>query len=206
LAVAALLIVIDAALSLMLGLHLHRQIAVVTVRLVVQLLLIGYVLRSVFALGSPAVTLLIVLLMAMVASREMGARPERRLARFGNYAIAGAVVTAATGVTAALALTTAIQPHPWWNPHYAIPLAGINAGPAVHPSKRNGCAHVPAGTSRRVGSGARTDRTFPMTDTSLPQRDIDLTKAKQPPEAAGVPNVFWPAPFEHRDLERCAFP
>jgi putative ABC transport system permease protein len=132
LAVAALLIVIDAALSLMLGLHLHRQIAVATVRLVVQLLLIGYVLRAVFALGSPAVTLLIVLLMALVASREVGARSERRLARFGNYAIAGAVVTGATGVTAALALTTAIQPHPWWNPHYAIPLAGIILGSVLN--------------------------------------------------------------------------
>ena len=130
--VASTLIVVDGALSLMLGLQLHRQIAIATIRLVVQLLLVGYVLRAVFALGSPAVTLLIVLLMALVASREVGARPEWRLARFGNYAIAGAVVAAATGVTAALALTTAIQPHPWWNPHYAIPLAGIVLGSVLN--------------------------------------------------------------------------
>lgn len=125
LAVAALLIVVDGLLSLALRLQLHRQIAVATLRMIVQLLLVGYVLRVVFALGSPVVTLLIVVLMASIAAREVGARPERRLEHFGNYAIAAAVVTAATGVTAALALTTAIQPHPWWNPHYAIPLAGI---------------------------------------------------------------------------------
>jgi putative ABC transport system permease protein len=132
LAVAALLIVVDGALSLMLGLQFHRQIAVATIRLVVQLLLVGYVLRAVFALGSPSITLLIILLMVLVASREIGARPERRIARFGNYAIAGAVATAATGLTAALALTTAIRPHPWWDPHYAIPLAGIILGSVLN--------------------------------------------------------------------------
>jgi putative ABC transport system permease protein len=132
LAVAALLILVDGALSVMLCLQLHRQILIATIRLVMQLLLVGYVLRAVFTLGSPAITLLIVLLMALIASREMGARPERRLDRFGNYAIAGAIVTATTGVTAALALITAIQPHPWWDPRYAIPLAGIILGSVLN--------------------------------------------------------------------------
>jgi putative ABC transport system permease protein len=132
LAVAGLLILLDGALSVVLGLNLHRQIAIATFRLVVQLFLVGYVLRAVFALGSPAVTLLIVMLMTLVASREVGARPERRLNSFGNYAIAAAVVSASTGVTAALALTTAIKPHPWWNPHYAIPLAGIILGSVLN--------------------------------------------------------------------------
>jgi putative ABC transport system permease protein len=132
LAVAALLILVDGGLSLMLGLQLHRQILIATIRLVVQLLLVGYVLRAVFTLGSPGITLLIVLLMALMASREIGARPERRLGRLGNYAIAGAIVTATTGVTAALALTTAIQPHPWWDPRYAIPLVGIILGSVLN--------------------------------------------------------------------------
>jgi putative ABC transport system permease protein len=132
LALAGLLILVDGALSLALGLQLHRQIAVAAVRLVVQLLLVGYVLRFVFAIGSPALTLLIVLLMTAVAAREVGARTERRLTRFGNYIVAGAVVSAATAVTVALALTTAIQPHPWWNPHYAIPLAGIILGSVLN--------------------------------------------------------------------------
>jgi putative ABC transport system permease protein len=37
-------------------------------------------------------------------------------------------VALATALTAILALTTAIRPHPWFDPHYAIPLAGIILG------------------------------------------------------------------------------
>jgi putative ABC transport system permease protein len=160
LAVAALLILVDGALSVILGLRLHRQIAVASVRLVVQLLLVGYVLRAVFSLGSPVVTLLIVLLMTVVAAREVGARTERRLARFGNYAIAASVVTVATGVTAALALTTAIQPHPWWNPRYAIPLVGIilgsvlNAGSLSLDSMLEGASHDRTSIEAQLALGA----------------------------------------------------
>jgi putative ABC transport system permease protein len=132
LALAGLLILVDGALSLALGLQLHRQVAVAAVRLVVQLLLVGYVLRFVFAAANPVLTLLIVVLMTAVAAREVAARTERRIARFGNYVIAGAVVSAATCVTVALALTTAIRPLPWWNPHYAIPLAGIILGSVLN--------------------------------------------------------------------------
>ncbi|MDE8347207.1 MAG: ABC transporter permease, partial [Acidocella sp.] len=87
---------------------------------------------AVFALRSPGVTLLIVVLMGLIAAREMAARRPRQFARFGNYAIAGAVVGAATSITVGLALLTAIQPHPWWNPHYAIPLAGIILGSVLN--------------------------------------------------------------------------
>jgi putative ABC transport system permease protein len=132
LAVAALLILVDGALSLVLRLGLHRQILVAALRLVVQLLLIGYVLRVVFALGSPAVTLLIVVLMTLVAAREVAARSDRKFAGRGNFTIASIAVTAATGITVLLALATAIRPHPWWNPHYAIPLAGIVLGSVLN--------------------------------------------------------------------------
>ena len=51
---AALLIVLDAALSLALRLGLHRQILVAAVRMVVQLTIVGLVLRQVFATASAA--------------------------------------------------------------------------------------------------------------------------------------------------------
>jgi putative ABC transport system permease protein len=132
LAFAALLVLADGALSLALGLGLHRQLGLAAARLVVQLVLVGYVLRAVFALGSAALTLLIILLMALAAAREVAARPERQFTRFGNYAIAAGVVAAATAVTAGLALATAIRPHPWWRPHEAIPLAGIILGSVLN--------------------------------------------------------------------------
>jgi len=132
LALAALLLVADGVLSIILGLGLHKRLAVAGARMVVQLLLVGYVLRLVFASGHPAITLLLIMVMALVATREIGARPRARLARFGNYAIAGTAVAVSTGLTAVLALTTAIRPQPWWDPHYAIPLAGIILGSVLN--------------------------------------------------------------------------
>jgi len=127
-AIAAVLIAFDGALSIYLGLGLHRQLAWAAGRMVVQLVLIGYVLSYVFALASPAVTLLVVLAMAAMAGREVAARPEQTLVRFGNYAVGATSVVLATAITATLALTTAIRPQPWYDARYAIPLAGIILG------------------------------------------------------------------------------
>lgn len=131
-ALAALLLVTDGILSLLLGLGLHRQMLIAGVRMVVQLVLVGHVLRLVFAISNPAVTLLVVVIMALIATREIAARPKARLARYGNYAIAGAAVGVSTGLTALLALSTAIRPSPWWDPHYSIPLAGIILGSVLN--------------------------------------------------------------------------
>ena len=127
-AIAAVLIVIDGVLSVILRLGLHWQIVLATTRLVVQLVLVGFILRFVFALASPLATLAVVLVMVALAGREVAARPEQRLGRFGNFAVGGGAVLIATFLTATLALTTAIRPHPWYDAHYAIPLAGIVLG------------------------------------------------------------------------------
>ena len=128
LAIAAILVVLDGVLSLALGLGLHRQLAIAATRMVLQLLLIGLVLRSVFALASPPMTLLVVLVMVAIAGREVATRPRQRLARFGSYIVGGAAVALATFVTSILALTTALRPSPWYDARYAIPLAGIVLG------------------------------------------------------------------------------
>jgi putative ABC transport system permease protein len=128
LAIAAVLVVLDGAISVALGLGLHRQLAVAALRMVLQLVLIGLVLRTVFALAAPAVTLLVVLAMMGVAAREVAVRPEQRLGRFGNYTIGFSAVAVATILTSVLALTTALRPSPWYDARYAIPLAGIILG------------------------------------------------------------------------------
>jgi putative ABC transport system permease protein len=126
--IAASLIILDAALSIWLKLRLHRQIAIAAARMVVQLVAIGYVLRFIFALNNPAITLLLILVMVLVAAREVAARPERRFKDYSSFAIGFISVGFATFITAILALTTAIRPQPWFDPHYAIPLAGIILG------------------------------------------------------------------------------
>jgi putative ABC transport system permease protein len=127
-AISAMLIVLDGVLSLALRLNLHRQLAIAAVRMVVQLVLVGFILRFVFALSSPLVTLAVVVVMVAIAGREVAARPEQRLGRIGNYAIGASAVALATFLAAVLALTTAIRPQPWYDARYAIPLAGIILG------------------------------------------------------------------------------
>jgi putative ABC transport system permease protein len=128
LAIAAVLIGLDGVVSLAFRLDLHRQLAVAAVRMVLQLLLIGYILARVFALAAPPVTLLVVCVMLAIAAREVAVRPRQRLVRLGNFVVGASAVAFATGLTSILALTTALRPEPWYDARYAIPLAGIVLG------------------------------------------------------------------------------
>jgi putative ABC transport system permease protein len=132
LTIAASLVVLDAGLSLWLNLGLHKRIAIAATRMVAQLIAIGFVLRFVFALDNPAATLGILVIMLLVAGREVAARPERKLKGSGNYFIGATSVAVATTLTAVLALTTAIRPEPWYDPRYALPLTGIILGTVLN--------------------------------------------------------------------------
>ena len=75
LAFAAVLLVVNAGFSIRLGLGLERQMLIAAARMTVQLLLIGVVLKFLFALALLWVTVLAMLVMAAVAgSRSAPAR------------------------------------------------------------------------------------------------------------------------------------
>lgn len=128
LVIASTLLLVDGALSIGLRLSLHRQLIWSAVRMVVQLIVVGVILRAVFRVSSPPVTLAVVVVMVLSAGREVAARPEQKLARLGNIAVGASAVAFATVITVILALTTAIRPTPWFDPRFAIPLAGIVLG------------------------------------------------------------------------------
>jgi putative ABC transport system permease protein len=155
LAVAALLLVADGLLSVALGLGVHRRLMIAGARMVVQLVLVGFILRLVFSLASPALTLVLVVVMALIATREIAARPKAKLSRWGNTAIAASAVAVSTALTAILALTTAIRPHPWWDPHYAIPLTGIILGSVLNSASLALDAVLRAAQQQRAAIEAR---------------------------------------------------
>ncbi|WP_043692673.1 iron export ABC transporter permease subunit FetB [Luteibacter sp. 9133] len=126
-ALASLLLVADAALSIALRLRFHRALIVASVRMAVQLVAVGYLLRYVFAEHSPWLTAVLVLAMSLVAVREVAVRPVRRL-RGGNVVVALPHVLGVVLITTCFALLTAIRPQPWYDPRYAIPLVGILLG------------------------------------------------------------------------------
>lgn len=132
LAVASLLVLLDAGLSVVLRIGIHRQILWAALRMVVQLIAVGYLLRFIFALNSPWATLGILIVMAMVAAREIAGRPKQRFKGINGYALTTVTVFLATFVTGGLALSTAIRPQPWFDPRYAIPLVGIILGSVLN--------------------------------------------------------------------------
>jgi putative ABC transport system permease protein len=124
----ALLVVMDGALSLVLRLRLERQLAVATVRMVVQLVLVGYVLTFLFAAVSLLWTAVAALIMILFASREIVARQKRRLPGIWSYGLGSGCTLLAAGIVTVLALLTELRPDPWYHPRYALPLLGMILG------------------------------------------------------------------------------
>ncbi len=128
LALAALLVVLNGGLSIALQLGLARQLAIATLRMVVQLLLVGLVLQALFSWVSLLWTSLAALAMLLFAGREIMARQERRLKGLWAYGLGtGCMVVAATLVTL-FALVVQVNADPWYHPRFALPLLGMVLG------------------------------------------------------------------------------
>ncbi len=128
LALASSLIVLNGLLSLGFGLGLERSLAIATVRMIVQLALVGIVLTTLFALVSPLWTGLAALAMVLFAGREILARQERRLKGFWAYGLGTGCMLIAASLVTIFALTTQISPEPWYHPRWALPLLGMILG------------------------------------------------------------------------------
>lgn len=128
LGLAAGLVLLLAALSLRLGLAVERPLLVSTLRMVVQLVLIGYVLKALFAVGHPAWVALLAAVMLLVAGRETAARQRRRLKGAWGYGVGTGAIFVSAFAVALLALSVMLAPEPWYRPRYAIPLLGLMLG------------------------------------------------------------------------------
>ena len=131
-AIAASLVAFDAALSVALRLRLHRQLLISAARMVVQLIAVGFLLRLVFAMHHPVATLALVVVMALIAAREIAARSEHKLTKGWGLMLSTGSVLIATVVTVVLALATAIRPQPWYDARYAVTLTGIILGSVLN--------------------------------------------------------------------------
>jgi putative ABC transport system permease protein len=128
---AAVLVLLDAILSLLLQLGVARALLVGAIRAVVQLLLVGLVLRTVFALASPVPVGLIVLAMLLAASYEIVSRQERRFAGSWGFGLGAGTAMLATLFVIGFALAT-LRPAPWFSPPVVIPLVGIVLGSVMN--------------------------------------------------------------------------
>lgn len=128
LATASVFVLINAALSVLLGLKVHRSLVFPAIRMVVQLSLVGLVLTALFSVVSPLWTGLAALVMVLFAGHEAAQRQERRLSGWWSYGLGTGCMMMASVVVTVFALLTALQPTPWYDPRYAIPLLGMILG------------------------------------------------------------------------------
>jgi putative ABC transport system permease protein len=126
LALAALLIVINSALSIALNLGLERKLLIASVRTVVQLLLIGYVLGWVFAFNRWYVVLPLMALMTVIAGFAASDRGRRTYA--GQRVDSIMSIWGSSWLIGAFGLFAVIRIHPWYEPQYAIPILGMILG------------------------------------------------------------------------------
>ena len=100
LGLAAILIILNAVLFMWLRLKLERQLVIATLRMLVQLSLLGLVLKVLFEHASPIFTGLAALVMILFAGYEVLSRQQRRLAGWWGYGVGTAsILFAGTVVT-----------------------------------------------------------------------------------------------------------
>ncbi|NIP73267.1 MAG: iron export ABC transporter permease subunit FetB [Gammaproteobacteria bacterium] len=128
LSLAAVLVAGLAGLSLYMRLGLHGRIVVAALRTTVQLLLIGLVLKAIFAYVHLGWITLIALAMLGVAGREVMARQRYRFAGWWGFGLGTLAMFVSSFAVTVLALTVIVRVDPWYTPQYAIPLLGMLLG------------------------------------------------------------------------------
>jgi len=128
LAAASIFVLVNAGLSVMFGLNIHRSLLVAAIRMVVQLTLVGLVLTTLFSVVSPLWTGIAALGMVLFAGHEAAQRQNRRLSGWWSYGLGTGCMMMSSVLVTVFALMAAVRPNPWYDPRYAIPLLGMILG------------------------------------------------------------------------------
>ena len=124
---AALLILINAVISIALQLKLERTLAIASLRTVVQLMLVGLVLEWVFRFDRWYVVLGLGTVMTLIAGYTAASRNKHRFDGIWWNCIVS--VWASAWLVTAFALFAVFQgTEKWYQPQYAIPLLGMVLG------------------------------------------------------------------------------
>jgi putative ABC transport system permease protein len=111
-------------------LGLEWNLAVATFRTVVQLLAVGYILEFVFALNTPWAVIGIIGIMATIAALVARNRISKKVPLL--LPVVGGSILIGTALTLSYITLLVLQPDPWFQPQYLVPLAGIILGNAMN--------------------------------------------------------------------------
>ncbi|MDX1697185.1 MAG: iron export ABC transporter permease subunit FetB [Thiohalobacterales bacterium] len=128
LAIAALLVLLLAFLSLRMRIGLGSQLLIGATRTAVQLTLIGLVLKVLFEHAALGWVSIMAFVMLLAAGREVMVRQERRFRGWWGYAIGTISMFLSSFAVTIFALVVILGDTPWYTPQYAIPLLGMLLG------------------------------------------------------------------------------
>lgn len=129
LVVAASLLLINILLSIILRLGMAKSILLAAVQMVVQLSLLGLVLHWVFSVRNPLIVIAMAGVMALFASIAAVRRTSRRFP--GIYWHSLIVILASSFLVTGFTILEVVEPDPWFEPQYFIPLHGMLLGNAL---------------------------------------------------------------------------
>ncbi|MCB1905607.1 MAG: ABC transporter permease, partial [Gammaproteobacteria bacterium] len=128
LSVAALLVLGLAVISWRMRLGVERRLLVAASRSVIQLTLLGLVLKTLFEQTSFLLIGGLALFMLGMAGYEVMARQERKFAGFWGMGIGTLSMFISSFSITLLALHLVVKVEPWYTPQYLIPLLGMLLG------------------------------------------------------------------------------
>ena len=120
------LILLTMALSRFQQLGQTRKIGWAALRMVVQLLAIGYLLHLVFSIRTPFLVTAILVVMAGFALQVAGSQTKRKMPGF--YRVMGSSILAGCGGVTFFFCALVVGYSPWYEPRYLIPLFGMILG------------------------------------------------------------------------------
>lgn len=126
----SILLVIAGGISILLRLGILKTLIWGTIRCVVQLSLVGYILAWIFAVDRPELVLLIVTVMCIIAASTA----TRRTPNVSNFPkiIAFATLWISTFLVLMIVAAVIIRAEPWYTARILIPIAGMILGNAVN--------------------------------------------------------------------------
>lgn len=130
------LMVIAVGLSAWQRLGLEWNLAVATFRTVLQLMVVGYVLEFVFTVDNPWVVIAIILVMLSIATIVARNRISKKVPSL--LPIVGGSILISTALTLTYINLLVLQPDPWYEPQYLVPMAGIILGNAMNAAAISG--------------------------------------------------------------------
>ncbi len=128
LALASTMVLLLAWLSRRMQFGIERPLLISALRTTLQLVLIGFVLKTLFDNATLIWVMLLAVVMLLIAGREVIARQQRRFVGWWGYGVGTLSMFISSFAVTVLALSVLIQPQPWYLPQYAIPLLGMLLG------------------------------------------------------------------------------